>query len=229
MQASYKIFQEKGGEFVSSPFLMKEKLQNIKAVLFDWDGVFHSGYKNETRTSSFSEADSMGVNMLRFGLYLQQNQEIPFTAIITGENNPTAEYWAQREHLDAVIQGAKDKRKAVDYLQNEFGISAEEILFVFDDILDLSLAERVGARCLIQKPANPLFIDFCRNRKLVDYITFSTGAEHAVREVSEVALSLLGRLEETIEKRMQFDGEYAEYLAIRQAKQTQLLGANDLG
>ena len=186
MNNGYEIFREKGGEFISSPFLLKEKMHRIKAVLFDWDGVFHSGYKNETRTSSFSEADSMGVNMLRFGLYLQLKKQLPVTGIITGENNPTAVFWAEREYLDFVIQGAKDKRKVVDYLKNEKGILPEEMMFVFDDILDLSLAQRVGTRFLIQKPANPMFLEFCKKHHLADYITFSSGAEHGVREVSEV-------------------------------------------
>jgi 3-deoxy-D-manno-octulosonate 8-phosphate phosphatase (KDO 8-P phosphatase) len=225
---AYEIFQEKGGEFVSSPFLLKEKLHHVKAILFDWDGVFHSGYKNETRTSSFSEADSMGVNMLRFGLYLQQSKELPFTGIITGENNPTAVFWAEREHLNTVIQGAKDKRKVVEYLQREKGILPEEIMFVFDDVLDLSLAQRVGTRFLIQKPANPLFLEFCRKNRLADYITFSSGAEHGVREVSEVVLLLLNRFDETIEKRMAFEGEYSDYFAKRQSVKTKILAALDL-
>ena len=228
MNNAYEIFQKKGGEFVSSPFLVKDKLRNVKALLFDWDGVFHSGYKNETRSSSFSEADSMGANMLRFGLYLEQMNTLPFTGIITGENNPTAVFWAKREHLDVVVEGAKDKRAIVEYLQREKGFLPEEIMFVFDDILDLSLAQRVGTRFLIQKPANPLFLDYCKRNNLADYITFSSGAEHGVREVSEVALSLLNRLDETIDKRVAFEGDYTAYFKQRQSIETRLLKAEDL-
>ncbi len=211
---SVEPYREMGGEFVSSPFLIKKKLGNIRAVLFDWDGVFHSGYKNEERSSTFSEADSMGVNMLRFGLYLQ-NGEMPFVAVISGENNPTALFWANREHLNAVFSGMKNKVEVLPVLKKKFGIEPEEVLFVFDDILDLSLAAVCGLRFLITKRANPLFIDYCRDNKLCDYISANDGGNFAVREVTEMALVLMGRFRETIEKRMDYGKDYKPYIATR--------------
>ena len=61
-----EAFKKIGGEFVISPEDLAHKLKNIKVLIFDWDGVFHAGHKNENRSSTFSEADSMGINMLRF-------------------------------------------------------------------------------------------------------------------------------------------------------------------
>ena len=208
-------FEKMGGEFVSSPFFIKKKLHKIKALIFDWDGVFHSGYKNESGSSSFSESDSMGINMLRFGLYLEHNNQLPFTAIITGENNKTAFYWGKREHLEGVFFKIKNKVELLPHLKETYNINPEEILFVFDDILDLSLAEQCGLRMLIQKKANPLFIQYCINNKLCDYVTASSAEEHALREISELTLSLLGRFEETIEKRMEFTGDYQPYITKR--------------
>jgi len=207
--------------------LFKEKLAHIKAVLFDWDGVFHSGYKQEHRTSAFSEADSMGVNMLRFGLYLHQNQ-IPVCGIITGEHNPTAAFWSTREHLDFLIEGAKDKRQVLSMLESKYGIKPHEVAFVFDDILDLSLAREVGVRLLVTKLANPKLIDYAKQHKLADYITYSDGGSHAVREVSEVLLTLLDRFDETVTERMEFSSVYRAYLEKRQAIETLKLGSTDL-
>ncbi len=208
-------FEKLGGEFVSSPFFMKEKLQNIKALVFDWDGVFHSGYKDESGSSSFSESDSMGINMLRFGLYLEQNHQQPFSAIITGENNKTAFYWGKREHLNGVFFKIKNKVELLPFLKEEYGVNPDEILFVFDDILDLSLAKECGLRMLVQKAANPLFIQYCIKNNLCDYVTGSSASEHALREISELCLSLLGRLDETIDKRMEFSGDYQPYISNR--------------
>lgn len=227
MENKIKSYEKKGGEFVSSPFSVKERVIAAKAIIFDWDGVFHSGYKNETRSSAFSEADSMGVNMLRFGLYLE-SASIPYTAVVTGENNPTAQFWANREHLDAVFHGIKDKVTILDYLKRERGIEADEVIFVFDDILDLSLAAKVGARFMVNRAANPRFIEYCKQQKYVDYLTYSTGAEHAVREVCEVCLTLMGKLNETIEKRIEYSGEYTTYINKRNEIQTNELGKEHL-
>ncbi|MDR9487611.1 hypothetical protein [Salibacter sp.] len=219
MQDIQHIFESKGGEFISSPFLLRQKLKDVKALIFDWDGVFHSGYKDKSRSSSFSEADSMGVNMMRFGYYLL-NKEIPFTAIISGENNPTALHWAEREHLDLTISGMKNKVEALDYLQSEHDIKPHEVLFVFDDILDLSLAKESGARFLVRKSANPLLVDYCKRKQLADYITGSESGQHCVREVSEVVLSNLQLFDETVDKRVAFDDDYSTYIKKRNAIKT---------
>ena len=226
MENIHDIFEKKGGEFVSSPFSIKERLPHIKAVVSDWDGVFHSGYKNEHCSSSFSEADSMGFNMLRFGLYLERN-EMPVTGILTGENNETSFSWAEREHLDLVIFNLKNKVEALRFLKKQYNINPDEILFIFDDILDLSLAKEVGLRFLVNRNANPFFIKYCKTHKLCDYITYSDGNNHAVREVSELCLKLMGKFEETIEKRMEFTGDYQPYLEQRNDISTEIITLRD--
>ncbi len=209
-----EIFQSHGGKFITSPPLLKNKLNNIKALLFDWDGVFNSGEKGEI-PSTFNEADSMGINMLRFGYYMLLGQ-IPYTAIVTGETNQTAFKWAKREHLNHVYFQVKNKADLIDELRKNHGIEADQILFAFDDILDLSLAKEAGARFLVNRIANPLFKEFCIRKKLCDYITFSTGDQAALREISEVVLNALGKFEITIEERMDFDGIYQHFLKERQ-------------
>ncbi len=189
---------------------MKEKLSKIKVILFDWDGVFHAGHKDENKSSTFSEADSMGVNMLRFGFWLQ-NGAMPITAIISGENNTTAKYWAQREHLDATFSSAKNKVEILAFLKEKHDVNPEEIMFVYDDILDLSLAKEVAHRVMINRKANPLFVDYCRENGYFDFLTQNDGGNHGVREACELTLDAMGRFEETIEKRVAFSGEYSIY------------------
>lgn len=189
---------------------MSEKLKHIKAILFDWDGVFHTGHKDENRSSSFSEADSMGVNMLRFGFWLQ-NGKMPITAIISGENNITAKYWAGREHLDATFSSAKNKVEILAFLKEHHDIDPHEIMFVYDDILDLSLAREVGFRIMINRRANPLFVEYCREKEYYDFVTHSDGGNHGVREACELTLDAMGKFEEAIEKRVAFEGEYTAY------------------
>lgn len=212
------IFTSNGGKFITSPSSLSNKLKNIKAILFDWDGVFNSGEKGEI-PSSFNEVDSMGINMLRFGYHMLLGQ-IPYTAIVTGETNQTAFKWAKRERLDNVFFQVKHKVDLLAQLKMEQDIDPYQILFVYDDILDLSLAKEVGARFLVHRKSNPLFNAYCIKNKLCDYITYSSGKENAIREISEVVLDALGKFDTTIEERILFDGAYKQFLDEKMTKTT---------
>ncbi len=93
-------FTAAGGNFVTPVEELIQKLAECRAVVFDWDGVFNAGRKGQTSSSGFSEVDSMGTNMLRYGLWRRQGV-LPYTAIISGENNESAVAFAEREHLTA--------------------------------------------------------------------------------------------------------------------------------
>jgi len=220
-----EIFTALGGRFIISPEKLRDRLMGIKAILFDWDGVFNHGEKGQI-PSPFNEVDSMGINMLRFGYYMITGN-IPYTAIITGETNHTAFHWAKREKLNDVFFQAKHKVDIIKHLEKESGIAAHEVLFVFDDILDLSLAKEAGVRFLVNRKSNPLFIDYCIRQSLCDYITFSPGNEYAIREISEVALDSLGMFEKTIEERMQFNGIYSDFLKVKMQLNTTFRKSSD--
>lgn len=207
------------GEFVEDQEVVAKKLKSIKALIFDWDGVFHSGYKKSNKESSFSEADSMGINMLRFSYFLKNNT-IPFTAIITGENNQTADYFAKREHFDEIFLKVKNKIEILDWLTQHKGFTNDEVLFVFDDILDMSIAKVCGLRFMVNRNASFMFTSYCKKNQLCDYITKSNADNHAIREISELAISLLGDYDEVIEKRINYDEDYVNYLEIRNSKVT---------
>ena len=80
-------FAVQGGVFVVTPEELTRKLKTIQALIFDWDGVFNDGSKGTGNASTFSEADSMGTNMLRYGLWMQ-NSRVPVSVVITGAKEP---------------------------------------------------------------------------------------------------------------------------------------------
>lgn len=205
---------------------LSTSFQNIKAIILDWDGVFHSGYKNLNGESQFSEADSMGVNMIRLGYYLI-NSFIPYTAIVTGEKNPTGQFLAEREHFDAIYYKIKDKKVIADYLLKEKGIKPSEILFVFDDILDLSLAKMAGIRFLVHRNASKKLQDFIFNENQCDFITANDGGNHAVREICEFALDQLNMFDKTLNTRIEHGEVYKNYLALRQSISTNRMTIKD--
>ena len=143
--AVIKLFKAAGGEFVSPPSVFIDKLKKIKAVLFDWDGVFNDGFKQGNEGSIFSEIDAMGTNLLRFALW-KMNGVLPVTAIITGENNPATLQLAQRESFHAVYSRMKNKAEAFGAFTTTYGLKTDEVLFFFDDVLDLSVALQCGCR-----------------------------------------------------------------------------------
>jgi 3-deoxy-D-manno-octulosonate 8-phosphate phosphatase (KDO 8-P phosphatase) len=218
------LYTNPGGTFVVPSRVVAFKAQALQALLFDWDGVFHTGAKDAAGGSTFSEVDSMGVNMLRFGCFLRTGK-IPFTAIFTGEQNPTAQAFAQREHFDAVVVQAKDKRATFEHLAPRYQLDAAQSAFFFDDILDFGLAAIVGVRVYLQRSANPALNQMVAQKQWADYITAHPGGAHGLREATEMLLSCMEVFEETVEKRMHMHPEYVRYINLRNTLETNILDA----
>jgi 3-deoxy-D-manno-octulosonate 8-phosphate phosphatase (KDO 8-P phosphatase) len=204
------------GRFIATPESIAEKLQSIKAFIFDWDGVFNNAHKNVDGNSTFSETDSMGTNLMRFNNYLKNNVQ-PIAAIITGENNQCAFSFAKRENYDVVYYRIKHKETALLHLCKQYNLKPSEVLFVFDDVLDFSAAKLAGLRIMVNHDCNPLLIQFAIENNLVDYVTKHDGSNGAIRETSELIMHLSKRFNETIESRMQFSDTYKTYINGRNA------------
>ena len=215
------LFEELGGEFVSPSSSLIEKWGKIKAIVFDWDGVFNTGIKGHETTSHFTEADSMGVNMLRFSSWLKTRSQLK-TAIITGQKNASALHFAKREHFDMIYMGKANKSTAFHDLHTSLGLKPEEIMYVFDDVLDLPVAELAGLRIMVNRYASPLFYHHVKSNGLADYISFNEGGENAVREVCELLIGINGNYSEVMQKRSDFKGDYEQYLEERNAAKTLL-------
>lgn len=217
------IFTELGGTFCRPFAEFKNRLANIKAYIFDWDGVFNDGVKTD-QGSPFSEVDAMGTNMLRFGHWLK-NGSLPALAIITGEDNPAAKLLSQREHFQALYFKSNNKLLTFEHFLNSNNLKAHEVAFVYDDVLDLGVAEKCGLRFLVKHKANPLFQSYANKNEIVDYITASD--DHAVREVCELILGASGIYDEAIQKRSQFDETYQKYLNERNKVSTAIYSTKE--
>ncbi len=216
----FSLFEELGGEFISPSSLFIEKWQKVKAIVFDWDGVFNTGIKGHNTTSHFTEADSMGVNMLRFSSWLKNDATQLKTAIITGQNNESALHFAQREHFNLIYMAKANKAEAFNDLLKKLEIDADEVMYVFDDVLDLPVAEKAGLRIMINRYASPLFYHHVKSHQLADYISFNEGGENAVREVCELLIGVNENYDEIMKKRSDFVGDYQGYLEERNQAST---------
>jgi 3-deoxy-D-manno-octulosonate 8-phosphate phosphatase (KDO 8-P phosphatase) len=210
-----------GGGVFCIPFsAFSEKLYGIKAFIFDWDGVFNDGYKDHQASSNFSEVDAMGTNLLRFSRWLNK-KSMPFTAIMSGEKNQLSYQFTQREHFHQTYFKVVDKKLAFEHFITIHSLKPEEVAFVFDDVLDLSIASVAGLRILINRKSNPLFINYNTKNKLADYITGQTSGNFAVREICELLMGTTGNYDQVVENRYKFSGDYKKYLEERQLIETE--------
>ena len=207
-------FSDRGGEFLLplSDFILKAR--DIRCIAFDWDGVYNSGVKGEGVYSYFSEVDSMGLNILRFGAKIV-NGEILKAGIISGEKNPSTEKFVNREHLNFKCLGFKNKTEGLKHVLDSYGLKPEQVAFVFDDILDLSIAKVCGLRFQVCRNATPMFNNYVKTNNLADYVTANTGERFAVREVCELLLAALNVYSRAVDSRIAFDNDYAQYIAER--------------
>jgi 3-deoxy-D-manno-octulosonate 8-phosphate phosphatase (KDO 8-P phosphatase) len=214
-------FAKLGGVFVTPADVLARRLSGARGMIFDWDGVFNAGIKGGQIPSTFSEADSMGTNLLRYALWRRLGS-LPVSAIITGEDNPGARAFATREHFSAVFQGVKHKAEAMGALCAAHGLEPSELICFFDDVNDLSMAADCAVRVLIRREASPLLQDHVVRHALCDYVTGLEAGRNAVREGCELLLGLLGEYQAAVASRVAWDERYRQYFTDRQSVSTAL-------
>jgi 3-deoxy-D-manno-octulosonate 8-phosphate phosphatase (KDO 8-P phosphatase) len=221
-EAELAVFTRLGGTFVTPIGTLVERVRTIRGFVSDWDGVFNQGAKGEGAESTYSEPDSMGTNLLRYALW-REHRQLPIAALITGAENPTARAFATREHFHAVYSGARNKTAAIEALCRAHRVSSDRLVCIFDDVNDLGMAFACGIRVFVQRSASPLLREYVVRQGLCDYVTAHSPERHAVREVCELLLGLLGAFEAVVASRVAWDSGYAAYFAARQAVATEFV------
>jgi 3-deoxy-D-manno-octulosonate 8-phosphate phosphatase (KDO 8-P phosphatase) len=209
-------FTSIGGQFILSPDKIKAKLADIKAFVFDWDGVFNNGFKGENTTGLFSESDSAGLNLMRYSYY-RTTKVIPPASIITGENNPAAIFFSKRENFNVVYMQVLNKATAIAHLCSKNNISPSQVACVFDDINDLSMAKVCGLRFMVKKSAAPALEAYAVNNNFCDYITGNEQDKYPIREMCELIMAFNGTYEDSISSRINMDDTYKKFLKQRKS------------
>jgi len=221
-EAELAVFSRLGGTFVTPIGTLIERMGTIRGFVSDWDGVFNQGAKGEGAESTYSEPDSMGINLLRYALW-REHGELPIAALITGAENPSARSFALREHFHAVYFGSRNKTVAIESLCRTQRVSSDRLICLFDDVNELGMAFACGIRVFVQRSASPLLREYVVRQGLCDYVTAHSPERHAVREVCELLVGLLGSFEAVVASRVAWDTSYAEYFAKRQALATEFI------
>lgn len=158
---------------------LKEKLEKIKLVLTDNDGVltdtgvYYSANGEELKR--FSIRDGMGIERLR----KYANVE---TIIITGEESGAVRSRAEKLKMKEYYLGAKKKEEVLLEILKKHNLTVDEIAFVGDDSNDVEIMKLVGFKATPSDGMN--FI-----KEIADYICENKGGNGAFREVAELIIS----------------------------------------
>ncbi|MBE7705850.1 MAG: hypothetical protein E7Z91_01205 [Cyanobacteria bacterium SIG30] len=156
---------------------LKNKLQKIKLVAFDVDGVMTDAsltFDEEGREyKTFNAKDGQGIVML--------NKAGFKTAIITARDNATVYVRAKILDITRVFHGTKNKSLALDVLLKEFNLKEEEIAYMGDDMPDICVLKRVGIASCPNDAVEEV-------KNVCNFISSYNGGRGAVRELCDSIL-----------------------------------------
>jgi len=165
-----------------------EKAKNIKLVIFDVDGVMTDGSlffgDDGQEYKAFNSFDGHGMRMLIEGGIKP--------AVITGRKSLVVEHRMKDLGVELIYQGYRDKTPAYEALLKEVGLSAEQVAYVGDDVVDLPVMSRVGFAIAVQN-SHPFV------KQHAHWITPRNGGSGAVRDVVELLLEARGTLASKLE------------------------------
>lgn len=158
-----------------------DKIGRIRAIALDFDGVLTDGGvwwgPNGEEWKRFCFADIMGVSLARRARVK--------LALISGEDSPLVDRYAEKMHIRHVIKGCRDKAAALSGFAAAVGVELAEICFMGDDINDLPAMQIAGFSAAPANAAREVLAS-------ADFITKAEGGNGAVRELIEVLMAAQG-------------------------------------
>lgn len=170
---------------------LKNKVKKIKSIVFDVDGVL---------TDGGIIYDNLGMEIKRFnvkdGQIISHLKKAGFiVGAITGRDSLVVRNRCEELKLDFHFHGSSNKLIQYTKIKKEFKLTDEQIAYIGDDIIDLSILKRCG---LSSTPNDArMYI-----KKHVDFTTPSKGGEGALRDLADFVLEEQGLLEEILKKQI---------------------------
>ena len=163
---------------------LMERASKIRLLLLDVDGVLTDGLlyfdAHKDAMKSFFVRDGLGLSLLR-----SQGIQI---GIITGRNSEIVASRARDLKIEHVYQGRLNKLAAFEELCEKLSLSTEQVAYMGDDIVDLSILSRVGLAATVKK-CHPAVLPYCH------FVSQFKGGRGAVRELCDLILTAQGFLD----------------------------------
>ncbi len=159
-----------------------EKLKDIKAFIFDVDGVLTDGTVYLMPGGNMCRAMNV-LDGLAFVKAFEMGYKI---GVITGGDDPMVRH--RLEYLGVKDYYPKSPNKLVDYedFKSKYNLKDEEILMMGDDIPDIRVLKHVHlATC----PENAV----PEVKEVVDYISPVSGGKGAARDVISMVMKAQGK------------------------------------
>ncbi len=159
-----------------------DKLANVKAFVFDVDGVFTDNSLLITEAGELlrvmNARDGLAVKMaIRAGFHI---------GIITGGRSAGVTKRLKDLGVSHIYSGISDKNAPFNDFLDHFNLTPVDILYIGDDLPDLPVLKRVGVAAA-PADAIPEVLAF------VDYVSPHRGGVGCVRDVIEKTMKIQGK------------------------------------
>ena len=162
--------------------MINYNLKKIKAIVFDVDGVLSA----ETITMS-SEGEPLRTVNIKDGYAIQLAQKMGLRiAILTGGNTNAIRTRYENLGVQDIYMKCAVKITTFEEFLKKYNLSADEVIYVGDDIPDYEVMKRCGCPCC---PA-----DACSDIKAISlYISDRNGGYGCGRDIVEQVLKAQGK------------------------------------
>ena len=161
---------------------LKHRILKVKLLIVDNDGVLTDGrvalgdYGDELKF--FDAQDGFGVVLLK-------RAGVP-TVMVTGKKSKINPRRAKEIRIVKVYQDAFDKLSVFQKVLKKFKVSADEVCWIADDLVDIPLLKRAGFAGAGSNAVPEV-------KGISHYVTDRAGGRGAVREVADLLLKTQGK------------------------------------
>lgn len=152
----------------------KELMPKIDTFIFDVDGVLTNGI-----VTIFPNGELVRQMNIKDGYALKSAVDAGYNIfIISGGSSESVRTRLAGLGIKNIYLGVHDKIKVFESLLEKYNLSAENILYMGDDIPDYPVMEKVGFACAPNDAAPEI-------KKISKYVSPRKGGEGCVRDVIE--------------------------------------------
>ncbi|MDD4295307.1 MAG: HAD hydrolase family protein [Candidatus Omnitrophica bacterium] len=159
-----------------------DKFKKVSMLVLDVDGVLTKGemiYDDTGRELKiFNVKDGLGV-------YLLHLLGIKTILLSAGRSSEILLRRAKDMHAAEVIYGLLPKELGLDKITEKYKISKNEICFIGDDLIDVSVMKKVGVPVAVKDAVDEVI-------KIACYVTSREGGCGAVREIVDLIIEAKG-------------------------------------
>ncbi|MCC7317665.1 MAG: HAD-IIIA family hydrolase [Bacteroidales bacterium] len=160
----------------------KAKLHNISTFIFDYDGVMTDGV-----IVINNDGEPLRTANVKDGYALQLLRKLGYNvAIISGGYSPSMKKRFESLDITDVFLGVSNKLEVFEQYLADKNISAEEVLYMGDDIPDYLSMEKAGVATCPSDASEEI-------KRISVYISHYRGGHGCVRDVIEQVLKVQGK------------------------------------